>query len=90
MDDRVKSATTLHDLVGLGRHASIDTFVKGTSRRIDREVLVVLFEKRNVIGRQSLNLVNVLDGVVGTIAGNFARGMRIHAGEIFVFVLCVS
>ena len=73
----------------LGRHTPIEALVKGAPRRIDREEFVILFEQLDVIDSQSLNLVNVLDSLVGAVARNFPRGMWIHARKIFVFVLCV-
>jgi len=73
----------------LRRHTSIDALVKGTSRRVDGEILVVLFEHLDVIVGDSFNFVNVLDGVVGTVARNLSRGVGEHARKVHIIALMV-
>ena len=74
-------------VVVLRRKAAVDALVEAASGRIDREFSFELFEERLVVRRQTLDLVNVLDGGVGAVGSDLTRGVRKHAQKLLVVAL---
>lgn len=65
-------------LVGLGRNAGIDTFVEGTTGRVDSKFAFVLLEQCNVIRGNAWNLVDILHRSKGSVASNLSGSMWEH------------
>jgi hypothetical protein len=82
-----RSYTSYVEPLYLGRDTSVDAFIKATAGRIDGKELFVFFKERNVIAREALNLVDVLDGLVRTMAGNLAGCRWKHATQFLVVAL---
>lgn len=73
----------------LGRNTGIDAFVKRATGRVHREQVFIFAKHPHLVLGQARNLVNVADGAVGAVRGQFASRMREHARKLFVVALCV-
>lgn len=71
----------------LRRDACIDTFVKGATGWICCKILFIFLKDLDIVVGQAFDLINLLDRVVGSVAGELSSRMREHSWKRLVVAL---
>ena len=82
-----KPCTRVCCCVSLGRHASVDTFIESSTRRIDRKRVFILSEHVHFMVRQMFNLVDVFDLAIRSVGCELSRCVGEHARHSLVVAL---